>query len=80
MKSIDRGVEEMIFKTMPKVDKTTVVVNVWICDNLERSSKRNSLFRIECKFLATSDKMKQQKLIFSYKGFYFGRNMFEIRN
>lgn len=77
---MDREVEEKVFKAMPKVDKTTVFVNVWIRHNLKCSSKRNSLFRIQRKFLATSDKMKQQKQIFAYKGFYFGSNMFTIPN
>ena len=42
MKSIESGVEEKVFKTMPKVDKITVFVNVWIRDNLEVSFKRIS--------------------------------------
>ena len=65
---------------MPKVDKTTVIVNVSIRDNIQRSCKRISLFRIQFKFLATSDKMKEQKPIVVYKGFYFGLNMFVISN
>jgi hypothetical protein len=78
MKSKERGVEEMVLKTMPKADEMTVFVNVWIRDNLEGSSKRIYLFRIQGKLLATSDKMKQQKPIVAYKGFYFGRNMFAM--
>ena len=48
---MERGVEDKVFKTMPKVDKITVFVNVWLRDNVEGSSKRIQIFRIQSLWL-----------------------------